>query len=415
MNQKIILDGFKYLNSIQNVDKGIPATKEGDSSGCWTSAETLETILLSPYNDYKYFLFAKDIIKFLLNTQIDKTIDKGSWPLLKGRDRGSAMATGHAVSALSLANDIFKDDVQLSQKISSSINDALIWLNNTQNKDGGWGVEPSDSGNGNLSRVISTVYVLRGYITHGFNYDNNKTVRSAINYIKTLKKDDAGFSGGIGGESDPCYTARAIIALVKTKAYSPQNKYIKESISYIIKNKNNKGIWNLDTEPYIPDNSSGQVVYNSNTVADVLEALSVTGRYNKNARKLESWFMKTQEHDGKWYLGANKRSHVSTWSTNEALYSLICTELYFTNVKYPYIMKLIAWYKKALISLLILLFISLVLPVNIISLSWIINLWDKIPENWQNIILGTIIFGTIVNLFSAYITKYMPWKKKEKV
>ena len=105
-----ITKGFLYLQRVQNSDGGIPATKPGAVSGCWTTAETLETLLSSSYFSKDPKAFAEGLIHFLKSSQLTTGHQRGGWPLVSAGTRASTMATGHAVSALLLVKNFYQED-----------------------------------------------------------------------------------------------------------------------------------------------------------------------------------------------------------------------------------------------------------------------------------------------------------------
>jgi len=231
--RKQIIHGLRYLRRAQNIDKGIPATKPGEVSGGWTSGEALETFLSAPYHDADPRPFAMALIDFLKNTRFTDGDRYGGWPLVVGSQRASTMATGHAVAALRLAEQYFRDDPTIITELKPLSETGFDWLTRNKNSDGGWGVEPSGGPDGSVSRMISTVYALRAYLADSRTVDNSRTVYDAIQWIRRLMNRDGGFGSKLGAQSDPCNTARAVIVLLRSGFCTPSDRPIKGECSYI--------------------------------------------------------------------------------------------------------------------------------------------------------------------------------------
>lgn len=413
MYRNSIIKGLRFLQRVQNTDKGIPATVSGVVSGCWTSGETLETLLLSPFHDKSINGFALELIQFLQSSQIKTGKDKGGWSLVVEGKKASTMATGHNLAALVLAQNYFDKDSQIIS-IQDTINSGFEWLEKHQNDDGGWGVEPNGGADGSFTRMISTFYALRAYFTQSKTVDTSKIVRDGILWILGVKNGDNGFGGRKGFPSDPCNTARAITALLRSRQYISKDPVIKAGLSYLNKAKPYGKLWHLDTEVYVTEGAPGQTVYNSNTTTDVLEAYLVANQYNKNVEKLVSWFIANQQDDGSWFLGANDTfvRDIKTWSTNEALYVLglasnAVSEIYVNGLRIR-----ISALKRLSIALLL---------VVIFQFGFIINLpenfnqlWNQIPENIRTILVQGVILALAINLISAFLYDIFPRQKKEK-
>ncbi|MBK9745819.1 MAG: hypothetical protein IPO91_03480 [Chloroflexi bacterium] len=152
----------------------------------------------------------RKMAEFLIDTQImlegaqntgslsaESNSDAGGWPLIRGK-RASTMATGHAVGALQLALVAFRRDNVLEPKIRKAIENGVQWLEENQNKDGGWGSEPSAGTDGKESRIVATYYALYGFWYRGGDYQNSKVVRDAVGFLEKVRNQDGswGFSKG---------------------------------------------------------------------------------------------------------------------------------------------------------------------------------------------------------------------------
>ena len=241
MYRNEILSGINFLKSIQNLDGGIPAMKETGLSACWTTAEALEAVLMSPYISMEHHSFIFNMINFLLNTQMNEPNNMnhdGAWPEYVSTQIAQTLTTGHALSALKLAEGIIVDNASLRNRIQIAINKGFEYLNRVQNHDGGWGIEPEGDGEESESRAFGTIFVLRGYIQNGYNAVNTKAVREACNYLISLRDvKTGGFSKRPGEAPDVCYTARIISALIKSKVYTKRDPVIKKSLKFIYSDK----------------------------------------------------------------------------------------------------------------------------------------------------------------------------------
>jgi len=414
MYRKAIIKGLRFLRRVQNADKGIPATVSGVVSGCWTSGETLETLLLSPFHDKSINGFALDLIQFLQSSQIKTGKDRGGWPLVIEGKKASTMATGHNLAALVLAQNHFEHDTQIVTSVQDAVNIGYEWLEKHQNADGGWGVEPNGGADGSVTRMISTFYALRAYFAQSKTVDTSKTVRDGIIWILGVRNIDNGFGGRKGYVSDPCNTARAITALLRSQQYTTKDPVIRTGLNYITKAKPYRKLWPLDTEVYVTEGAPGQTVYNSNTTTDVLEAYLVANQYNKNVENLVSWFIENQQDDGSWFLGANSTfvRDIKTWSTNEALYVL---SLASNAVSEQYVNRLrirVATLKRLSIALFLVIVFQfgfiIKLPGNLIQL------WYQIPENIRNIIIQGVILALAINLISSFLYDKLPPQQKKR-
>jgi len=133
--RKEITAGTRFLLAVRNNDGGIPATCQGMSSGCWTSASVLESLLSNPYHEIDLRNFLLGIIDFLLTNQITSGVEAGGWPL---GSSASTMATGHATTALVIAQRFFFEDTALVDKLNKATQAGLRWLDNNKNDDGSW-------------------------------------------------------------------------------------------------------------------------------------------------------------------------------------------------------------------------------------------------------------------------------------
>jgi prenyltransferase beta subunit len=398
--------GIHFLLSNQNPDKGIPGTKPGDVSGCWTTAEALEIFLLSSHFQKEYIPMAKDMLRFLLDTKLPQ----GGWPLVVGSTQISTMATGHALAALIISKKVFSCESRLFTEINDAISNAEEWLKRNQNSDGGWGVEP-ESSYGKESRMISTCYALRGYFELGYTTENSKAVRNGIKYLLDIANKDGGWGGKMGLKSDPDNTARALIALIRSKKYDSSSPIIKKGVKFILKSRHSKSLWRVDTESYVSAGAPGETIFNANTPYDVLEAFIRCQYFGKEVGDLIQLFINSQEDDGRWYTANSHQGRpICTWPTSEAISVLdLAQEHYMKNMFQASESKSVSSWKLASIILTIATitqFLYICGFYNTISI-W----WSSLSESWkQAIIFGVIvalIIGIVVNVITSKLYTFL--------
>jgi len=313
------------------------------------------------------------------------------------------MATGHIVAALALATDYFRDDHQLATRLHKMIDAGLEWLETHKNVDGGWGVEPSGGMDGSISRMISTVYALRAYFALSKTVENSRTVRNAISCILTFKNRDGGFGGKFGLPSDPCNTARAVSALLRSGYCTPTHPTIKDALRFIIHSRPGRKLWYLDTETYVTEGAPGQTIYNSNTTSDVLEAFVRAGHFSRHVTDLIKWFLDNQQDDGSWFLGANDHFvyEIKTWSTNEAIYPLSLASTAYVERWLPTLEQRQNKWKRLSLALAITAITQVFFIVEFPT--FVKSAWNNLPQPIRDAIVQVVIVGVVVNLISALL------------
>jgi hypothetical protein len=395
------LNGIKFLLSHLNTDGGLPAVGLNDSSGCWTTAEAIEVLLLSPNLPNENIVQVKEMLEFLLNHQ---TPGQG-WPIHTGNV--STMATGHAVAALALCKRVFSSDSLLVARIDKSLSEGLLWLDTWQNGPGGWGVEPSvadaESQGGRESRKISTCYALRGYLSMGLTHENSRHVRQAINYLVSSVRADGGWGAKEASPSDPANTARVITALLRSGRCDLNHKLIRNGISFILASQ---ASWTFDVESYVARGAPGQVYFHSNTPADVLEALVRGQHFGHEVADLIRFFQLSQEEStGHWHLRDFKDADTSivTWTTSEAIGVLDLAELEFAEYLLQHgTYRRIKLYKGAF---------AVAFSVAVLELLYIVGFyrriaawWHTLGEGWQQMIVGSIIIGLLIGILANLVS-----------
>ena len=377
--------------------------RQTGTSACWTTAEALEAVLLSPYLRLSFYPHVFKMINFLLNTQITSGNDQGAWPEYISTSNAQTLTTGHAIAALCLSKEIVVDDADFTQKISHAIEEGLRYLNRVQNPDGGWCIEPGD---GNTeSRAFSTVFVLRGYITNEYYFGNCTAVRDGCNYlISLLDRESGGFSKNAGEAPDTCYTARIISILLRARARTKKDPLIKRALKFIYADKSLKSLFSIKHESYDSVHSAGMVIFHSNTPIDVMEALCLCDEYDKRMKKISKWIRDSQENNGGWYLGGSPDPSINegviTWTTNEAVYALGCYNIAFSERYHFALQKRVKIYGSIIIALAIIALSLLISPVHWSEENWFFLLWTKLPALVRNTVLGSVIGVSILNVLS---------------
>jgi len=430
-----IQKGIHFLLNNLNSDGGIPATKPGDVSGCWTTSEAIDSFLSMAYFPAAQLHRIRQMVEFLLKSQVIKTeavspanersgtlsgeiledssstspslesVQLGGWALVVGGSRISTMTTGHCVAALAHAHRIFQTDIAFGNRVHHAKELGLNWLHLTQNHDGGWGVEPESGPEGSESRMISVLYALRGYYEAGYTFEGSKDVRNAVRFICSTVSKDGGWGRKPGIDSDPSNTARAVIALVRSSKYTLDDNIIKRAIKFIIMSKPRNRHWDLKTETYIAQGAPGQTIYNSNTPFDVLEAFLTVGYTGPEVRALIRWFLENQEDDGRWYLGSNtsKVKDISTWSTSEAIYVLDIACKRHIRYAFNNLQKHLPKRWRTILTLLVVIilveFLYITGTLNILGRAWV-----RMPQHIREIILGGVLLSIAVNILSNFVS-----------
>lgn len=402
--------GYEYLNNILNEDGGIPAISESDVSGVWTTAEALEAIITVSSIPHERYTLASRMWEFLLDGQLHDGEHDGAWPLVKLGKRGSAMATGNAVTAISKVQAYFGS--RCPAGLGEAAVKGLAWLEKYQAQDGGWGVEPSTSSHGSHPRMIATTYAIAGFTSAGFTVETSQVLRKAKQWLLAMRDEVGGFRGGQGHSADPCNTSRAIRALVEMRAITPDDKIVHSALRYIEKAKPKKRLWLTTTESFVIEGSSGEVVFNSNTPYDALLALLLTEPTNPLVLEIVQWYEVNQQTNGSWALTPDdpSRSHICTWSTNEAVIALGQYEwqtIDFSSI----VQRRNTWTRRVIIAVALALILETLILLNVNSA--LVHAWDNIPKPVRSIVLISVILAILVNLSSSFIYDLIGRRKRQ--
>lgn len=402
-----IIKAIRFLIRIANTDGGIPAVKPGEPSGCWTTAETLEAILRSPWFHVDLMTPIAKMTGFLLRTQIKEETDSGGWPLVVGAKHPSAMATAHSILALSLARSFLKSKDSL---ITDSINAGVVWLKKFQSPSGGWGLEPSGGLSGREPRVVSTFLALRALSQLGEVVHSSRCARSGVDFLWSLY-DGNGFGPALGRPSDACSTARAFLAIRDAGALDEHENFVSRTLSFISSCKPKDRLWDLDNEVYVPDGAAGQIVFNNNSTAELLEFFVNIDTTEGQQIALVKWFQQNQRDDGSWCLGANNRllTDLVTWPTNEAILtlSLFLREVNFERPIVPGLQQNSPIQPTTSAkSFLLWMFASIAILEAIMLLGapkYLEKTWIALPLEYRNTFWWASVFAIAINLISTSI------------
>ena len=317
----VILSGYDFLLDHLNDDAGVPAVTLGDPSGCWTTATAIEALVSIPYfcSD---IATVKQIVEFLCDQRL-RTPKRlaGSWALTVGGKQGSTLATAHSVIALGRAEAFHPLEVDFGEVVEVG----LKWLATVQNEDGGWGVEPYGGAAGRSSRLVSTFLALRAFGEAGREISSSKVARLGANWVLSTFDGATGFPAFEGQKVDPCSSSRACIALEAVGALVERPGLLNAVANYLEESKPPGGLWNLARESYVPDGAPGQIFFNQNSTAELLGFFAEFNLFPEYQTELLRWFVKNQNENGSWFLGANEKfdEKIVTWPTADALVAII--------------------------------------------------------------------------------------------
>lgn len=428
--RKVINKGIEAILSFQNIDGGIPATAAEKPSGCWTSADTLEAILVSGiYSKYGVGRIKK-IVNFLIDSQIGSheiqantpkvrsNFKYGSWSLFQGQDP-STMATGHSVTSLYLASTFLEDDPLFHERIVRAVKAGLEWIERNQNEDGSWGTQPQSGNAGKEGSIIAIMYAMLPYKYINFTMQNSSTVQRSVKYLRTKQNRDGSWSSGRNKNGDPSNTARAVTCLIRA-GYN-DSSCINRGVSFILNNQiPDRGLWEIEAERFDIEKAPAQLIFNNNTNCDIMVAFMEADYYGEESVKLFKWLLSSQNDDGLWYLSSPTKTvaEICTWSTAEWVFAIDFASKKLIGNKANLFKK-----EKANLKWLLFLGFAIILVYNTyytyrenIS-QWWNSLNEKTRENtfWVIIIgiivaaLGAAIWDWIKSLFKVVKTHFKKW------
>lgn len=318
------------LLSHRNADGGVEATKSGDSSGCWTTASALWSIISTGELSSAGIGPIRSMVVFLLDHQSSAADDAGSWPMLPGA-AGCTMATGHAISALVLSKGVFREETGLLAAIDAAIGRGLQWLVRWQNPDGGWGPEPSSGGAARDSLVLSTHYAVMSFWMGDKVLEQYSGVRDqAVKYIKSTRNTDGSWGLKKGASGTVSDTARGVVTLLSCKASKRDEKIILDALEYIVEQRSPEGLWPLTRVELLFPKASAVFYYTNNSVVDALIAIGLATPDDSRARAAAKeglkWLSGSQEAStGICYVSSphdSPNKNMYTWPTAEWMHAV---------------------------------------------------------------------------------------------
>lgn len=311
------------LLELQNSDGGFPATQRGHPSGCWTTADVLEALLVVGAIGDVHKSNLDAAIRFLLNSILEVRSGVWGWPLFKGTTC-SILATGHVTAALMLAARHYAG-TSLEREMNVAIKKGLACIQASQNSDGGWGPFPFDTEVGAESRVVATFYACLPYFYTERSDARPTLVRRAVSAIRDAQKADGSWGNGVGGPSSVSDTARSITFLSRFGSGEGDLICVSKGVRFLENARRQDGtLWDIDTEAVFEPGASAQLVINKNTICDVIVALSSCDQSHELLRETLKWALSSQSSSGLWPLSAPRqlREDITVWSTAEWITSI---------------------------------------------------------------------------------------------
>ena len=396
------------LMRLKNADGGMPAVRAEHSSGCWTSAITVHSLLSIGALPVNGIGALRDVIEYLLNSQIVTEGEKGGWPLAQG-ERGSAMATGHSCAALQRAMRMFDYDPALTARLKSSVAIGKRWLTDRQNDDGGWGPEPAAGGEGKASSILATGYALLPFIESGETSHTPGVVQEASRYLGNRRHgSDGSWSYQFSLPGDVSTSARAVVTLLRCRACTPQDHVARGALAFILSKKDPKsGLWDVVEEPVFYPDAGGNISFHQNALGDVLTFFAEIGYRGPEVGYIVSWLLATQDKTtGLWPLASPnwRAKEVETWSTCTWALALdiASRKLGDTALEGTDLSAAKAIHRKLRLPMVAVLSVSMVSLLGFTSEALyrrIVLSYNWLP-GWAKWIIATLIVGGIVSALS---------------
>lgn len=309
-----------YLFALQGDDGGIPATRQGQESGAWTSASVLESVLDCEMTSIRHTASLQKLLGYVLISQLAD----GGWPLVNSQV-ASTMATGHATAALTQAMRL---EVRNRDQVALAVKRGAAWLKKNKNSDYGWGVEPASSSDGRETRIVSTFYALRPALRQIRTSLRKNDVDAVLQRLLPIQRSDGGwpFISGfrIDDLSEVSNTAR-VLQLILASSMTDKLALIR-GISFLEAKRFDRS-WRVSVEGFYADASHAQNVIHNNSPCDALDALLDIRPKSHVVTDALAWLIDTQSSDGSWELRCPDASHrdyyrATTWPTSEFIHVL---------------------------------------------------------------------------------------------
>lgn len=399
----------RALVALRNVDGGIPATKAQDPSGCWTTASTLEAVVVSGQVEAAGMKSLLGMVHFLVSSQLgdrgEPGVDAAGWPLIGG-GRTSTMATGHAVAALAAVRPMVDHEPTLQRAIHDAISAGVGWLTEAQQPDGGWGTEPESGHDGASSRVISTLLAVHGLAALGERHATSAVLRRASSWIEDGYVTGEGWAPFPGATCDPASTARALSTLARAGDPWLTAERAEILTEHLMVWRNEESLWSIAVEGVLQGDASGAIVFNQNTNADVLLALlemPEPERHLPVVAELTGWLRSTQDAgSGLWRLQSPLQvdAAVTTWSTSEWIVAVSAGRELLASQE---VAAAVASHRRFDTLHVFLTLVSLsLLAVAIGAPEWLADRWDDLSKGQRGAVL-TISGGVLIALLTEMV------------
>jgi len=394
------------LLAYQNDDGGIADAKGGDPSGEWTTAGVLDVFLGSAF----FPLGSLDCVHRMVQYLIASQRDDGGWRFFQASS-SATIATGHALVALQQAQAVFQEDEDLTIALRRTIAQGFVWLEKSQNADGGWGVEPGVAGDGQDSRIISTYYVLLAYCLRGATCENSRIVRDGTAFVAKCRNPDGSWGAVSGLRGDVSNTARAGIVLLEARYCSVDHALITAASRYLLNRYSTTTLWDIEEESFLRELVPGQFAYFNNCTCDAVEFLLKAGVKSRAILGAIFWLLQRQEENGIWQLSAPSRRVLDqyTWATAEWIHVM---DMAARSIAHGTIIEKNnrhRWAKRgAVVLFCIISFETLYLFGGV---SWLLERWLALPEKVRDIVITCILIaipvGIISQIFGSKIEQRM--------
>lgn len=352
---EMIQSASEFLFACQKNDGGIACSNQNDSlSGVWTTAETLEAMLL--HNQINRGLSTFDelihMVLYLLNKFINCNdgTNQGYWEVIDGNGPSTA-STGHTifslqtfsntylensnVSSIKFDSDEYIDLKKIKHRIVSCIEKGKNWLINNQQSDKGWCW--SNKNNKEASNVLCTFYALKGMSAIGSD-ENSRSVSKACLYIKETIQDELNLNNKEMNKKQKARCLADIMygysALLDSKFLKQGDKDLSDGIKEFIKlNCNN--ISNYYDSHMIQERN---FVYNIPYIALNVFLRTEEYSFKNEINNLLDYFKKQKDKYGYWKIEKNG-VYETTWVTAEAMIVLSLAQSnyirFMNNVELP--------------------------------------------------------------------------------
>lgn len=218
-----------WIEDVQNADGGLPSDREGSSSCTWTTSGLLWACWTAGVS-FKKFNMEKALAWVLDNTNQDNGI-----PLVTKGDYSVTDATAQTVIAGCLAQSDLADP-----RIFAVIEGCSKWLLYHHQRKAGWNWRPSSE----PSWTASTAFAVLGLSCAKNVYPTLRpaiaaTIKEAVAWLRQTQNDDGGWGAYEGDHSRPAITG--LVSSVLTELRIRHN--IRSAMSFIVRAQQDDGHW----------------------------------------------------------------------------------------------------------------------------------------------------------------------------